>query len=202
MAMSVQELQDLFEGTDDSSDNDDSNDEDYRSDDDQPQGRERPRRRVNESDEEKEEEGKVEPDTAHHSDRPDDAEEGGYVPTDGRNYREPRPPFSGMLWNGRRNAFVRIDQENRRRPGGTRPQGYIWVDSILGYRRTRLQTDADEERLNEQERNNQRPRGTRSNILFGKEIPNAFHFSKSLGKRFVCFVFTHAHSARWHLNQR
>ena len=37
----------------------------------------------------------------------------------------------------------------------------------------RLQTDADEERLNEQERNNQRPHGTRSNILFGKEIPNA-----------------------------
>ena len=71
------------------------------------------------------------------------------------------------------NAFVRIGQENRRRPGGTRPQGYIWVGSILCYRRTRLQTDADEERLNEQEGNNQRPHGTRSNILFGKEIPNA-----------------------------
>ena len=170
--MSVQDLQDLFEGTGASSDNDDSNDEDYRSDDDQPQGRERPRRRVNESDEEKEEE-KVEPETEHHPDRPDDVEEDGYVPSDDRNYREPRPPFTGMLWNGRMNAFVRIDQENRRRPGGTRPQGYIWVGSILGYRRTRLQTDADEERLNEQERNNQRPHGTRSNILFGKEIPNA-----------------------------
>jgi len=36
-----------------------------------------------------------------------------------------------------------------------------------------LQTDADEERLNETERNNQRPRGTRSNVLIGKEIPNA-----------------------------
>ena len=58
--MSVQDLQELFEGTDASSDNDDSNDEDYRSDDDQPQGRGRPRRRVNESDEEKEEE-KVDP---------------------------------------------------------------------------------------------------------------------------------------------
>ena len=78
-----------------------------------------------------------------------------------------------MIWNGLINAFVRIAQEKRWRPGGTRPQGYIWVGSILGYRRTRLQTDADEERLNEQERNNQRPHGTRSNILFGKEIPNA-----------------------------
>ena len=114
----------------------------------------------------------MEPETEHHPDRPDDVEEDGYVPSDDRNYREPRPPFTGMLWNGRMNAFVRIAQENRRRPGGTRPQG-IRVDSILGYRRTRLQTDADEERLNEQERNNQRPHGTRSNILFGKEIPNA-----------------------------
>ena len=168
---SVQELQDLFEGTDESSDGD-SADDDYWDDDDQSQVRERPRRHVDESDEEKEEE-KVEPETEHVPDRPDDVEEDGYVPTDGRNYREPRPPFSGMIWNGLINAFVRIAQENRRRPGGTRLQGYIWVGSILGYRRTRLQTDADEKRLNEQERNNQRPHGTRSNILFGKEIPNA-----------------------------
>ena len=170
---SVQELQDLFEGTGESSGNDDSDDGDYRDDDDQPQGRERPHRRVNESDEEKEEEN-VEPETEHVPDRPDHVEEDGHVPTDGRNYREPRPPFIGCLWNGRISAFVRIDQENRRRPGGTRPQGYITVESILGWRRTRLQqTDADEERLNEMERNNQRPRGTRSNVLFGKEIPNA-----------------------------
>ena len=47
------------------------------------------------------------------------------------------------------------------------------VESILGWRRARLQTDADEEPLNEIERNNQRPRGARSNVLFGKEIPNA-----------------------------
>ena len=46
---SVQELQDLFEGTGDSCDNDDSDDGDYRDDDDQPQGRERPHRRVDES---------------------------------------------------------------------------------------------------------------------------------------------------------
>ena len=115
-------------------------DEDYRDDDDQPQGRVRPRRRVNESDEEKEEE-KVEPQTEHVPDRPDHVEEDGHVPTDGTNYREPRSPFTGCLWNGRMNAFVRIDQENRRRPGGTRPQGYIWVESILGWRRTRLQTE-------------------------------------------------------------
>ena len=166
---SVQELQDLFEGTDESSDGD-SADDDYWDDDDQSQVRERPRRHVNESDEEKEEE-KVEPETEHVPDRPDHVEEDGHVPTDGRNYREPQPPFAGTLWNGRINAFVRIDQENRLRLGGSRPQGYIWVESILGWRRTRLQTDADEERLNEMERNNQRPRGTQSNVLFGKEIP-------------------------------
>ena len=168
---SVQELQDLFEGTDVPSD-DDSDEEDYRDDDDQPQLRERPRRRVNEPDEEKEEE-KVEPETEHVPDRPDHVEQDGHVPTDGRNYREPRPPFAGTLWNGRINAFVRVDQENRRRPGGSRPQGHIWDESILGWRITRLQTDADEERLDEMERNNQRPRGTQSDVLFGKEIPNA-----------------------------
>ena len=92
---------------------------------------------------------------------------------DGRNYREPRPPFAGTLWNGRVNAFVRVDQENRRRPGGMRPQGYIWIESILGYRRTRLHTDADEERVNKIQRNNQRPRGTQSNVLFGQAIPKA-----------------------------
>ena len=109
----VQELEDLFDSSDNSSGNDDSDDDDYRDDDDQPQGRQRSQRRVNESDEEKEEE-KVEPETEHVPDRPDDVEEDGYVPTDGRNYREPRPPFSGMIWNGLINAFVRIAQENRR----------------------------------------------------------------------------------------
>ena len=166
---SVQELEELFEGTGASSD-DGTDNEDYRDDDDQTQVRQRPRRRVNESDEEEEEE-KQEPETEHVPDRPDHVEEDGHIPTDGRNYREPRPPFSGTLWNGRINAFVPVDQENRRRPGGMRSQGYIWVESILGWRRTRLQTDADEERLNEMERNNQRPRGTQSNVLFGKEIP-------------------------------
>ena len=169
----VQELEDLFASTDDSSvDGDDDDDEDYRDDDDQPQEQVRARRRVNESDEEKEEE-KVEPQTEHVPDRPDHVEEDGHVPTDGTNYREPRPPFTGCLWNGRMNAFVRIDQENRRRPGGTRPQGYIWVESILGWRRTRLQTELDEERLNENERNRQRPQGSQSNSLFGEQIPNA-----------------------------
>ena len=168
----VQELEDLFDGTDDSSGNDDSDDDDYRDDDDQPQGRQRSQRRVNESDEEKEEE-KVEPETEHVPDRPDHVEEDGHIPEDGQNYREPRSPFTGTLWNGRMNAFVRIDQENRRRPGGTRPQGYIWVESILAYRRTKMQTDLDEARLNENERNRQRPQGSQTNVLFGQEIPNA-----------------------------
>ena len=169
----LQDLEALFAGTDSSGD-DDSNEEDYQGDDDQPQEHVRPRQHVNESDEDaEEEEEKVEPETEHVPDRPDDVEEDGHVPTDGTNYREPRSPFTGCLWNGRANAFVRIDQENRRRPGGTRPQGYIWVESILAYRRTRLQTDLDEARLNEIERNRQRPQGSHTNNLFGKEIPNA-----------------------------
>ena len=169
---SDQELEELFEDSDASDEDDDTGDEDYRDDDNQAHVRQRPRRRVHESDEEKEEEKEVD-ETEHVPDRPNHIEEDGHVPTDGRNYRQPRPPFTGMIWNGRINAFVRLDQENRRRPGGTRPQGYIWVEIIRGYRRERLQTDADEERLNEMERNNQRPRGTRSNVLFGQEIPNA-----------------------------
>ena len=90
--MPVQEFQDLFEGTDDSSDNDDSNDEDYRSDDDQPQGRERPRRRVNESDEEKEEEKVEERETEHVPDRPDHIEEDG--PRSYRRHELPRAATS------------------------------------------------------------------------------------------------------------
>ena len=170
----VQELEELFEGTDDSSGEDDSDDEDYRDADDQPHARVRPRRRVNESDEDvQEEEEKVEPLTEHVPDRPDHVEEDGHVPTDGTNYREPRSPFTGCLWNGRTNAFVRIDQDNHRKPGGTRPQGYIWVQSILGWRRTRLQTDLDEARLNENERNRQRPQGSQTDSLFGQQIANA-----------------------------
>ena len=76
--------------------------------------------------------------TEHVPDRPDHVEEDGHVPEDGQNYHEPRPPFTGTIWNGRINAFVRLDQQNRRRPGGTRPQGYIGVESILGYRRERV----------------------------------------------------------------
>ena len=169
---SVQELEALFEGSGASDEDDDTGDEDYRDDDDQAQVRHRHRRRVHEPDEEKEEEKEVD-ETEHVSDRPDHVEEDGHVPTDDRNYRQPRPPFTGMIWNGRINAFVQLDQENRRRSGGTRPQGYIWVESILGYRRTRFQTEADEGRLNEMERNNQRPHGTRSNVLFGEEVPNS-----------------------------
>ena len=169
---SIQELEELFEGSDSSGEDDDAGDEDYRDDDDQAPVQQQTRRRVHELDEEKEEEKQVD-ETEHVPDRPYDAEEDGHVPDGGHNYREPRPLFTGTIWNGRINAFVRLDQENLRRPGGTRPQGYIWVESILGYRRTRLQTDAGEERLNEMERNNQRPHGTRSNVLFGQEIPNA-----------------------------
>ena len=75
------------------------------------------------------------------------AEPGGHVNADGILYREPRRPFMGTLWDALRNAFIRIDVDNRRLPTGGRPQGYIWVPSINGFRRTLARTLLDEQRL-------------------------------------------------------
>ena len=58
----------------------------------------------------------------------------GRVTADGILYRELRRPFTGTLWDALRNAFVRIDVDNRRLPTGGRPQGYIWATS--GYLRS------------------------------------------------------------------
>ena len=49
------------------------------------------------------------------------AEPDGHVNADGVLYREPRRPFTGTLWDALRNAFIRIDVDNRRLPTGGRP---------------------------------------------------------------------------------
>ena len=41
------------------------------------------------------------------------AEPDGHVNADGILYREPRRPFTGTLWDALRNAFIRIDVDNR-----------------------------------------------------------------------------------------
>lgn len=104
--------------------------------------------------------------------RQDHVEEDGYVPENPINYRRPRDPFLGMSWEGLRNAFIRTDSRNSSLPRGTRPCGYIWVPSINGYRRTLEQTRLDEARLDEAERQRQRPRGTRTETLFGSDVIN------------------------------
>ena len=78
------------------------------------------------------------------------AEEDGHINAENADYRQPRVPFLGCWWSGVQNAFIRTDEFNTTRPRGSRPQGYIWVVSINGYRRTLAQTLADETRLTAQ----------------------------------------------------
>ena len=99
-------------------------------------------------------------------------EEDGHENAEGRDYREPRTAFVGTRWNGIKNAYIRIDERNTDRPGGSRPLGYIWVPSINGDRRVLSQTLADEERLNLQAKNRQRPSGERLETLLGDDVPN------------------------------
>ena len=100
-------------------------------------------------------------------------EEDGHQNEEGRDYREPRSTaFVGTRWNGIKNAYIRIDERNTDRPRGSGPLGYIWVPSINGYRRVLSQTLADEERLNLQAKNRQRPAGERLETLFGDDVPN------------------------------
>ena len=98
----------------------------------------------------------------------------GHVNAEGIIYQQPRAPFAGTIWNGLQNGFPRIDQENRQRPRGTQPHGYVWSLRINGWRRTLAQTLADETRLAEQARTratNLNSRG--SNLeLFGADVPN------------------------------
>jgi hypothetical protein len=99
-------------------------------------------------------------------------EEDGHINAEGVDYRQPRPPFLGCAWNGVRNAFIRTDELNTTRPRGSRPQGYIWVVSINGYRRTLAQTLADETRLTAQLAQRQRPQGNTMETLFGPDVTN------------------------------
>ena len=85
------------------------------------------------------------------------AEEDGHINAEGADYRQPRAPFNGCAWSGVRNAFIRTDELNTSRPRGSRPQGYIWVVSINGFRGTLTQTLADEARLTAQLAQQQRP---------------------------------------------
>ena len=55
-------------------------------------------------------------------------------------YREPwSTAFIGTRWNGILNAYIRIDPLNASSSRGSRPQGYVWVASINGYRRNLAQ---------------------------------------------------------------
>ena len=99
-------------------------------------------------------------------------EEDGHINAEGVGYRQPRPPFNGCAWSGVRNAFIRTDALNTPRPRGSRPQGYIWVISIGGFRRMLAQTLADEARLTAQLAQRQRPQGTTTELLFGPDVTN------------------------------
>jgi len=102
------------------------------------------------------------------------AEEEGHVNAEGINCQQPRAPFACTLQCGKENGFPRIDQENLRRPAGTRPHGYVWSTRINGLRRTLAQTLANEARLTEQARmraTNLNSRGTNLE-LFGPDVPN------------------------------
>ena len=100
------------------------------------------------------------------------AEEDGHINAENVDYRQPRAPFAGCSWSGVKNAFIRTDELNVTRPRGSRPQGYIWVVSINGYRRTLAQTLADETRLTAQLAQRQRPQGTGTGTLFGPNVTN------------------------------
>ena len=189
----VQELEALFTDSDSSDNGDDAGDEDYRDDDDQAPVQQRSRRRVHEPDEEKEEEKEVEQ-TKHVPDRPDHVEEGGHVPEDGQNYREPRPPFTGTIWNGRINAFVRLDQiiveglavQDLRATSGSRAS---WATSVHACRPRRTRSASTRWRAT----TNDLMELARTCSL--DEKCRMRHFSKSRGKRVDRFD-SHAGSLR------
>ena len=98
----------------------------------------------------------------------------GYLPPDGTVYSRPRSCFLRTHWDGRQNAFIRTDPSDNRR-NGPAPSGYVWDPELPGLRRTREQTDADEEAL--AARNNAASeRGTgRASIdtsWFGPNVPD------------------------------
>ena len=70
----------------------------------------------------------------------------GFLPPAGIVYSRPRTCFARTHWDGRQNAFIRTDPSDSRRSGPA-PAGYVWDPELPGLRRTREQTDADEEAL-------------------------------------------------------
>ena len=65
-------------------------------------------------------------------------EEDGHPNVEGVLYVQPKAPFVGTYWSPVANAFLRIDRDNTSKPRGGRPQGYVFVCSINGFRRTLL----------------------------------------------------------------
>jgi hypothetical protein len=101
-------------------------------------------------------------------------EEDGHPNLDGVSYVQPKAPFVGTYWSPLENAFLRIDRANTPRPRGGRPQGYVFVFSISGFRRTLAQTLLDEQRIAQDARNRQQPhRPGQAQAIFGSDVPNA-----------------------------
>ena len=101
-------------------------------------------------------------------------EEDGHPNVEGVQYAQPKAPFVGTYWSPLENAFLRIDRDNMPKPRGGRPQGYVFVCSINGFRRTLAQTLLDEQRIAQGARNRQQPhRPGQAQAIFGAEVPNA-----------------------------
>ena len=101
-------------------------------------------------------------------------EEDGHVNVERILYVQPKAPFAGTYWSAVDNAFLRIDRDNTSKPRGGRPQGYVFVCSINGFRRTLAQTLLDEQRIAQDARNRQQPhRPGQAQAIFGAEVPNA-----------------------------
>jgi hypothetical protein len=101
-------------------------------------------------------------------------EEDGHPNVEGVPYVQPKAPFVGTHWSPLENAFLRIDGDNTPRPRGGRPQGYVFVFSINGFRRTLAQTLLDEQRIAQDARNRQQPhRPGQAQAIFGSDVPNA-----------------------------
>ena len=70
----------------------------------------------------------------------------GYVPPAGTRLKEPRGRKAPVrtAWDELRNGYIRTDPNETGRPRGTAPSGYVFVESINGFRRTWAQTQRDE----------------------------------------------------------
>ena len=62
----------------------------------------------------------------------------GHVPPAGTRLKEPRGRKAPVrtAWDELRNGYIRTDPNETGRPRGTAPSGYVFVESINGFRRT------------------------------------------------------------------